>query len=116
MFKTSEKQLVRDNNIRVAFHTPPNISSLTKITPSNIKPPTIITQPEFVTTSKYAAYHQQMGHIAPNLISVSSRQKKRLIENSNLPTMELKNKRLFLVIDMSKQKKQKQNLKKQRLT
>ena len=75
MFKTSEKQLVRENNIRVAFHTPSNIPSPSSVTPSKVKAPATITRPELVTTSKYAAYHQQMGHTPPNLIAVSSRQK-----------------------------------------
>ena len=63
MFKTSEKQLIRENNIRVAFHTPSNISPHSSATSLlKAKASATITRPELVTTSKYVAYHQQMGH------------------------------------------------------
>ncbi len=105
MIKTSEKKLILENNIRVAYHTP-DISSQSYTTcPPGKKNIAIISRPEFVTTSEYVAYHQRMGHTPPNIISVNSQQKNRLLENNNLPA-ELKNKRLFVVIDLSIQKKE----------
>ena len=114
MFKTSEKQLVRENNFRVAYYIPPNTQPPSGAATSSIsKIPAVVTRQDLVTTSKYAAYHRQMGHTPPNLVAVNSQQKKRLIETSNLPTAELKHKRLFVVMDMSIQhKKQKKEVNK----
>ncbi len=106
--KTSEQQLIIENNIRVAFHSPDPSSQSSTTCPPERKSVAFISQPELVTTSDYVAYHQRMGHSPPNIISVSPQEKRQLLRNNNLPA-ELKSKRLYVVVDLSIQKKHKKN-------
>jgi hypothetical protein len=100
--KTTVKQLIAENNLKVAHHAPQVASNRSQA----IKQTTaIITQADMVSKSKYVQYHQLMGHTPSKIVAVNSSHKKRFLQTTNLPTDELKNKRIFMVVDESIQQK-----------
>ena len=112
--KTSVKQLIAENNLKVAHHIPHAASDKRQAAKQTAA---IITQADMVSTSRYVQYHKLMGHTPPNLVAVNNSHKKRFLQATNLPTEELKNKRLFVVVDESVQHKRlKALLKKRKLS
>ena len=101
--KTSVKQLQLENNIRVAYNTPPADPARKRIAAVQAK--ALVTRGDLLSTSVYFRYHRNMGHTPPRITSVRTQHRKRLLQDNNIPTENLQDTRVFLVQDKSIQHK-----------